>query len=320
MEVFSAIGGPDQLLAVNEAVNDSEPIVRLAAVDALQKIGERTGGKTLLQKLGDPDPHVRAAVTRALGRSGDKTVVPKLLPLLHDDNGFVRSAAAEALGKLGDRSAVPALITLLSGVEASGDDAGLVVKTKNDLLADKLKLTEIEQKAAIIVALGEMPAPEAVDPLIKYGLKSENLNLQATAAYSLGQIGDRRAINPLQDVVRDYYNTLAQMDPTGFVINPGTPSAAENQQVNREQKARVRAAVVWALGQIADPAARQTLNRALNDGNSLVRDNAAEALAKLQEKQEREQRAAVKPSKALLNERSATAPDKSRSASVARTP
>ncbi len=75
--------------------------------------------------------------------------------------------------------------------------------------------------------------------------------------------------------------------------------------------------VVWALGQIADPAAQQTLTHALNDDNSLVRNNAVEALANLKEKQEREQQLADTRTKAPLNASPAPAPGKSRSASAA---
>jgi len=42
------------------------------------------------------------------------------------------------------------------------------------------------------------------------------------------------------------------------------------------------------LGQIADPKAKETLQKAINDQNSLVRDAAVEAIARILEKQELE--------------------------------
>jgi len=317
MDVFGALGGTNQLTAVNEAINDPSPIVRLAAVDALQKIGERTGAKTLMDKLNDANPHVRAAATRAIGRLQEKDATSKLIPLLHDENSFVRSAAAEALGKLGDRSAVPALIALLTKLDApDGGEAGLVLKTKNDILADKIKLDVIKQKGVVATALGELRSPEAVEPLIKHGLKSTSIELQATAAYSLGHIGDSRAVNPLQDAVRVYYEQLTQQGTAGLVIQDGSGTGVTAWRRDREKEARVRAAVIWALGQIGDPAAQPLLSRALNDDNSLVRDNAAEALAKFREKQERDQRLAEMRAKTPLNEQPAPAPGKSRSGSA----
>ena len=55
----------------------------------------------------------------------------------------------------------------------------------------------------------------------------------------------------------------------------------------KEKEARVRASVAWALGNIGDPGARETLLKAVNDQNSLVRDAAVEALARITEKEEK---------------------------------
>src|SRR2546429_3206781 len=55
----------------------------------------------------------------------------------------------------------------------------------------------------------------------------------------------------------------------------------------KEKESRVRASVAWALGQIGDANAKEILTRAVNDENSLVRDAAAEALAKITEKAEK---------------------------------
>lgn len=291
MDVFGAIGGPDQLSAVSEAVNDPDSKVRLAAVAAFQELIKRGSGGSLVKKLEDEDPHVRAAAVRAIGQTGDKSAVSKLIPLLRDMDSYVRSAVAEALGKLGDRSAVPALVGLLSGEGLSGRDVeGLLISATNDLVAAKLKLTEVEQRGRAALALGELRAVEAVDSLIKYGLKSPDAELRATSAYSLGQIGDRRAVEPLQDTVRTYYATVPTDLESGPIIDDGRAVVPDNVRKNREKEVRVRGAVVWALGQIGDSAARALLARAVGDQNSIVRDFAVEALAKIAEQEERAKR------------------------------
>lgn len=318
LEVFGALGSTNELAAVSQAVNDRDPAVRVAAVSALQKIGQRAGARVLLEKLNDDNPHVRAAAARALGHLQEPNTAPRLRPLLHDPYGFVRSAAAEALGRLGDRAAVPLLISLLAGLDpASGMASGLVVQAKNELLLpENIKFDAVEQRKAVVAALGELRASEAVEPLLKYGLKSDSLDVQAFAAYSLGQIGDPRAVNPLQEAVRDYYEQLSRLGSSEIIFQDRpTTGGGGGWRPTREKEARVRAAVVWALGEIGDPAAEPTLKRALNDDNSLVRDNAAEALDKLRLKQERAQlktATAAPPS-------SGPAPDKSRSASGAQT-
>jgi HEAT repeat protein len=288
MDIFGSIGNNDQLAAVIDGTNDTDPTVQLAALTALRKMRERGGSDTLIGKLSDPNPHVRAAAVRALGDMGDRSVTPKLVPLLRDESGYVRSAAAEALGKLGDRTAIVPLIDLLAGQKLS-DQApgagGLVVGTGASFLSELSQLTEVQQKARAVEALGVLRAPEAVEPIIKYGLKAQDPTLRAVSAYSLGEIRDPRAVEPLQDVVRPYYHT-APADLEN-VIDVGTGTVPDTLRVQREREARVRASVAWALGQLGDSAASATLKQALNDQNSLVRDAAAEALAKISERAEK---------------------------------
>jgi HEAT repeat protein len=289
MEIFGAIGGEDQLPAVIEGSSDPDPTVQLAAVTALRKMRERGGADVLLSKISDPNPHVRAVAARALGDMGDRTVSAKLVPLLRDESGYVRSAAAEALGKLGDRTAIAPLIQVLAGqrpLENGQGESGLVIGNNSTFLAEMSKLTEVQQKSRVVEALGVLRAPEAVDPIIKYGLKADDASLRAVSAYSLGEIRDARAVEPLQDAVRPYYKT-APVDLENVIDTGSAGPVPDSMRIQREQEARVRASVAWALGQIGDGAAHDTLEQALNDQNSLVRDAAAEALAKISERAEK---------------------------------
>ena len=69
------------------------------------------------------------------------------------------------------------------------------------------------------------------------------------------------------------------------MINPGSVPDPVRQM--RERESRVRTAVVWALGQLHAAEATPILKQAADDVNSMVRDAANEALAKIQENQER---------------------------------
>ena len=72
------------------------------------------------------------------------------------------------------------------------------------------------------------------------------------------------------------------------MIYDGAVKIPDEHRRETEKDANVRASIVWALGQIADPKARDTLQKAINDQNSLVRDAAVEAIARILEKQELE--------------------------------
>jgi HEAT repeat protein len=288
VRIYGEIGGKDQIPFVNEALSDSDPIVRLAAVESLRKLQGEGLVEALEGKCNDADANVRAESARALGNLGDRKAVPKLVDLLRDSNGFVRSAAAEALGQLGDKTATESLIQVLTGLKqqpaAGSQQDGIVIGTQSGLLPDIAKMKVVEEKIIAAKALGDIRDPAAVDSLIERGLKAEDAGLRAESAVSLGKIGEPRAVKPLEATVRPYYQTAPE-DNQGVTISTGPID--EKVRLLKEKESRVRASVAWALGQIADPSAQETLKHALNDDNSLVRDAAAEALAKISEKQER---------------------------------
>jgi HEAT repeat protein len=288
IRIFGEIGGQDQVPLVTEALSDSDPIVRLAAVEALRRLQGEGVVDALEAKCSDADSNVRARSARALGNLGDRKALPKLVELLRDPDGFVRGAAAEALGQLGDRTATTALIQVLTGEKQptppGAEQDGLVIGMQPGLLPEIAKLKLVEEKIIAAKALGDIRDPAAVDPLIERGLQAEDPGLRAESAVSLGKIGQQRAVKPLEAAVRPYYES-APVDTQGVTISSGPID--EKMRLLKEKESRVRASVAWALGQIADPSAQETLKRALNDENSLVRDAAAEALAKISDKQER---------------------------------
>ena len=288
VEVFGAIGGDAQVPAIVEAVEDSDPNVRLTAVSALRGLQQRSGTKALQEKIADANPHVRAASARALGDLGDHDAVPKLIAMLRDSNGYVRGAAAEALGKLGDRTAVAPLLTVLTGERRLGDasdEQGLVIGTDTKLLPEVVRQKQIEEKIQVVQALGALRSPDAVGTIVQKGLKSEDPGLRAESAVALGRIRDPSAVDPLEQAVRPYYTAaVPTRDLEEGVIAGSVP---ENVRLMKENEARVRASVAWALGELADPSTVDTLNKAVNDENSLVRDAAVEALAKISERKER---------------------------------
>jgi HEAT repeat protein len=296
IRIFGEIGGGEQLPAVIAALNDTDPMVRFAAVQALRRLRGDSVGEALDAKCNDTDANVRAEAARTLGILGERKALPKLVDLLRDSNGFVRAAAAEALGRLGDRSATSALIGVLTGdikqSAPASDQDGLVIGTQPGPLPEIAKMKVIEEKIIAAKALGDIRDPASVDSLIERGLKAEDAGLRAESAVSLGKIGEPRAIEPLEAAVRPYYQA-APADADGITIATGPID--EKVRLMKEKESRVRASVAWALGQIGDANAKEILTHAVNDENSLVRDAAAEALAKITEKEERVAAGAANP-------------------------
>lgn len=104
------------------------------------------------------------------------------------------------------------------------------------------------------------------------------------AAKALGDIRDPTSVEPLESAVRPYYEA-EPADTKDITIAKGPID--EKVRLMKEKESRVRVSVVWALRQIGDAWAKEIVTRAVNDENSLVRDATTEALARINEKEEK---------------------------------
>jgi len=78
---------------LNSSSNDK---VRMSAVAALARLGDRTALKPLVVALHDPNPQIRAIAASALGRLGHKASLPALTQGADDPDANVRAKAKEA--------------------------------------------------------------------------------------------------------------------------------------------------------------------------------------------------------------------------------
>jgi HEAT repeat protein len=226
-----------------------------------------------------PDPHVRAAAARALGDLGDKSVTPSLIPLLRDREEAVSAAAAEALTKLGDRSVTALFVEMLTATDTNvtSESSGPVFGGGSPALANFARLKREERIAAALQILGRLGDTNAVPAIVEHGVRSSEVGARIAAALALGRIKDRRAVEPLAELLRQHYAALTGQ-VSGPTIETRPPAAVQRM---KENEAYLRAAVAWALGQIGDAQAQSVLLRAADDENSLVRDAAKQALEKL---------------------------------------
>jgi len=81
---------------------DEEALVRVAAAEALGRVGDRRALSFLSQALNDPDERVRFAAALAVGRiDADSNVARLEKSLRKDPSWWVRYAAASAMGSTG---------------------------------------------------------------------------------------------------------------------------------------------------------------------------------------------------------------------------
>jgi HEAT repeat protein len=174
-----------------------------------------------------------------LGRLGNDKAVELLIGALARKDGVSRSAARE-LGRIRDERAIPALIGLLgeASINQAAAEALLSFGEKAvEPLMEVLKTGNGDARQSAAFALGELRDKRAVEPLILVVQTDEVYAVRTTAVTALGQIKDNRAIWVL-------VATLQMRDET-------TPE----RQAALEQ---LRHATTLAMRKIGDPLAAKS--------------------------------------------------------------
>lgn len=142
---------------------------------------------------------IRRDAAGALGMLGDRRAIPLLAGLLRDpDYEVVRSAAA-ALTRFSDFPAPPELIATLNNPNTGADInvLGALVASRDPKVTDAM-IAAMPKNPSVLYWMGKMHDTRAVPALISYMQNpAHDTENRATAAASLGQLGDERAVAPL---------------------------------------------------------------------------------------------------------------------------
>ncbi len=244
---------------------------------------------------------VRAAAVMALGRLSLSDAVPYIELLVDDDPDlFVRTQAVLALGVSGQPNAVEALVRLFRDTDQSDEIrgyavAGLALVANADAvevigqsLTEKglAAVSSNQLRAAVIHAAGVSAHPRLAEPLrllAASNVAKREADVRALIAMALGSIDDQRNINVLRKLLSDADNQVRRStaaalsgisarfldDDTAFAISRFTQVSDHPTRLH----------LARALGPTHSDAARETLNWALTDSNSLLRAHAGIGLA-----------------------------------------
>jgi HEAT repeat protein len=207
------------------ALKDKEKSISWAAAEALGEIGDKRAIPALIEALKDQsEPQnaselVRCKAAEALGKIGDKAAVPALVTVLKDKRRVVREKATDALGEIGDEMAVPALAESLRDNEENvswkaakalgkiGEAAVsyLVAAQKDDRWEVRHHAYEVLSNRHRQYSQLNLPliAGKVAVPTLIEALRDVQWSVRCNAAYILGEIGDKRAVKPLYDLLHD---------------------------------------------------------------------------------------------------------------------
>ncbi|GAA5819924.1 MAG: HEAT repeat domain-containing protei [Methanobrevibacter sp. CfCl-M3] len=130
----------------------------------------------LINDLANPDELVQEETKILIEKKGTEAVDPLIDTLLNNRNKDIKISSAKLLGIIGDNKAIDPLIKTL--------------KNPNKLVR--------REASTSLTKIGN----DAVEPLIKL-LENEDWKIRGAASWALGIIGDKRAIEPLKNLLND---------------------------------------------------------------------------------------------------------------------
>ena len=202
IETLIKIRDPDVVKYLIEILQDDSEYIRRAAVEVLNEVGDPRAIEDLLNAMRDKDWWVKVRAADALGSIGGPKVVEAVLKLINNEDEFLRRTAVEILNSIKDERAINYLINALQDedwwVRERAADALANLGDKKAVPALVAMLQKQDESATIAIkALGELGAPEAIDPLIEC--------LRATADDSIKK-ETMKALNKLTD--KEHYDKV----------------------------------------------------------------------------------------------------------------
>jgi HEAT repeat protein/predicted dinucleotide-binding enzyme len=254
--------------------------IQAKAAEALGAVGDERAFLPLINLARDPEKgrDARSAAIKAMGnfKHNSELIANVLIGLLDNpkEDSDVLIAAINTLGQLGTLRAEDSIIRVLRGSKGYKDyhvslacisALAQIGSTKaflplSIILKDPDGFPVHRQRA--ILALAKLGDERLIDILINIVLNvSEDIDVQKTAAITLGELGDKKAVKDLIYVLVHYQRQITGSGDVGVII---------------------RAASAQALGKLKDPSAKEPLYQAsLNDKQESVRISAALALLEL---------------------------------------
>ncbi|MFM7425188.1 MAG: tetratricopeptide repeat protein [Elainella sp.] len=285
-EALGKIGHPDAVLALSQALQDSDDQMRRSAAEALGKIGHPNAVLALSQALQDSDNQVRRGAVEALGKIGHPDAFPALIQALQNSNNWVRLRAASILSEIGHPDvAVPYLIRALqdSDDEVRRRAATALVKIGSDAvlaLIQALQDSDDQVRRAAISVLREIGHPDAVPAVIR-ALQDSDDEVRRRAATALHNIGQSDAVPYLFHALQDSDDEV-RWHAVVALVNIRHPDAVPYLiKALQNSDFSVRLIAAAALGKIGHPDAFPALIQALQNPNDWVRLRAASILSEI---------------------------------------
>jgi HEAT repeat protein len=204
----------------------------------------------------------------------DKSVIADMLPFLQSASRSERCNAGMVLAKLGDDRGFQAILAELNDT----DDRPTNMTNDDGSRSVRGQIQQDRYYASRI--LGKIGDKRAVPPLIEW-LKDKSLDYQA--AIILGQLGDARAVPALKELLAngDEWQRLWSAYGLAKIGDPAGVPALMVFLTDKNPQWTNRRHAIRALEEVGDKRAVQALISALQDPSPDIRNAAADALGSI---------------------------------------
>lgn len=190
-----------------EQLQSADADVRLAAIVALGRLGDRRATAALAQRLDQPRAEVVAAAW-ALAQIGDQSAFESLLPLLSQDDASVRQAAIGALNSLGHPEMESRIAALLTSPDARIRESAVRIagyfgyRACVETMIARCADPEESVRRAAVEHLPFLEDPRAT-PHLASALKDPSARVRTAAAQAFAHLAPDQARGSLLTAARD---------------------------------------------------------------------------------------------------------------------
>ncbi len=195
VEALNRIGDKSAIKPLEAKLNDSSKLVQIQAAAALYGMGQKDATQEFIFNcLDSNDVQCRRVAARAIGEIIDDPPLKLVLKAVKDADADVRSYAARAAGKTLNLETIQPLMKMLQ--EDESDQA----------------------RASAAESLEKIGKP-VVTPLIKLLENANDMELTIRIVQILGNIGDKKAVKPLEKIYNGTSNTVLQNETAKALNN-----------------------------------------------------------------------------------------------------
>jgi HEAT repeat protein len=275
--------------ALLDALKNESESVRMAAVQALGKQGERAPIELLMQALQDEDEYVRIAAVEALGKQGEQAPIELFMQALQDEDEYVRIAAVQALGKQGERAPIELLMQALQDEDESMRSAAVEALGKQgerapiELFMQAFQDESEYVRMAAVQALGKQGERAPIE-LFMQAFQDEDESVRSAAVEALGKQGERAPIELFMQAFQDKSASVRRAAVEVLGEQEERPLIELFMQALQDKNESVRMAAVRALGKQGERTPIELFMQALQNESEYVRSALVEILSKQREK------------------------------------